>query len=37
MVMQLEKKQDRNDYDEKMLETAKLKLLALGENKIVFK
>jgi hypothetical protein len=37
MVLSLEKKENRTEYDEKMLETAKFKLSALEENKIILK
>jgi hypothetical protein len=36
-ILGIEKKQDRTEYDEKMLETAKFKLKALEQNEIVMK
>ena len=37
LVLQIEKKQDKNEYDNKMLETAKFKLKALQGNEIILK
>jgi len=37
LVLGLEKKQDKNDHDYQLLETAKFKLKALGQNEIVRK
>lgn len=37
LVMQLEKKHDKNDHDYQLLETARFKLKALGANEIIKK